>query len=65
MAGSEPYQSASTGLLDGIPDHVYLDSTIEPTLYYCEPCAASHAEYEDPTRSVSQYYADTKGETVL
>jgi hypothetical protein len=64
MAGSESYQSASTGLAS-TPHKVYLDSTSTPAMYYCESCAASHADYEDPTRSVSQFYADTTGDKVL
>jgi len=65
MAGSEPYLTASTGLLDGVPDSVYLDSTGLPAMYYCESCAVSHADYEDPTRSITQFYADTTGKNIL
>lgn len=66
LAGSECYRSASTGELDGQPDHVYADLADTAFLaYYCEPCALSHASYEDSTRSVTKFYADTSGEKIL
>jgi len=55
-AGSLPHVSASGRLLD----IVYEDQG----LYYCEQCAAKVSEAVDTTRSVTQFYADTTGETV-
>ncbi len=66
QAGSECFRSASTGKLDGHPDTVYADLEGTPfESYYCEPCAAGHAEYQDTTKSVSKFYADTAGEKIL
>jgi hypothetical protein len=66
QAGSEPFQSASTGELDGYPDIVYEDLDGKPfASYYCKACAVNYAEYQDDTRSVSKFYADTSGEEIL
>jgi hypothetical protein len=58
-AGSLPHRSASGRLLDT----VYQDTVYQA--YYCDQCAAKHAETMDPTRSIGQYYADTRGGRVL
>jgi hypothetical protein len=57
-AGSEPHLSASGRQLDT----VYQD--VDTLLYYCEDCAAKHAEGVDPTKAVTQFFADTSGETI-
>jgi hypothetical protein len=65
-AGSELYRSAATGRLDGQPDRVYADlDGASFDAYYCESCAVSHADSQDPTRSVSQFYIDTRGEETI
>jgi hypothetical protein len=43
-------------------DTVYQD--VDTLLYYCEDCAAKHAEGVDPTKAVTQFFADTAGETI-
>ena len=58
-AGSLPHVSASGRQLDT----VYQD--VDTSLFYCEDCAAKHAESIDPTKAVTQFYADTFGEKVL
>ena len=68
QAGTELYRSASTGNMDGQPDRVYTDIEDTPyrafycDVYYCEACAARHAEAIDPTKSVEGFYSDTRGE---
>ena len=64
LAGSEPYVSASTGQPSGRPDTVYEDLDAPQGSYYCEPCARKHAEGVDPTKAVTQFFADTHGETI-
>lgn len=60
-AGSEPYRSAASGKLVQ-PDRVYADLDGEAfKAYYCEGCAAKHAQGTDTSRSVSQYFIDTSG----
>jgi hypothetical protein len=66
MAGSEPYYSASTGKMDGQPDKVYIDLEDDSLeAYFCEACAVNHVGYEDTTRSVSKFFADTEGKEIL
>lgn len=68
-AGSEPFHSASTGLLDGQPDEVYADLTnrlpgdfsYTPIDYYCQECARKHVDGQDTTRAVTRFFDDTKG----
>jgi hypothetical protein len=63
LAGNEPYRSAATGRLDGLPDRVYAYFDGIPfEAYYCESCARLHADGIDTSRSVTQFYADTAGE---
>lgn len=57
-AGSLPYRAASGRQLDT----VYQDETGS---FYCEGCATRHVEAIDPTRSVTRFYADTRGERIL
>ncbi len=65
-AGSESYRSASTGRLDGQPNKVYADlDGVTFEAYYCESCALSHVDVQDPTKSITQFYADTRGEEVV
>ena len=33
--------------------------------YYCETCAAKHAEGVDTARSITKFYADTRGKAIL
>jgi len=40
-----------------------LSVSVYPTLY-CEDCAVAIVTYEDPTRSVKQFYADVDGKAV-
>lgn len=63
VAGDQPWRSASNGeLVD--PEKVYADIEGEAFKdYYCEQCAAK-LSVQDPTRSVTQFYADTKGEEI-
>jgi hypothetical protein len=66
LAGSLPYRSASTGLLEGRCDEVYADMDQNtPKAYYCSGCARKHAIGVDTSRSVTQFYGDTRGEAVL
>lgn len=55
--GSPDERSASGRVLDV----VYLDVTSNEPVFYCEACAAKHVEGIDPTRSITQFYADTRG----
>lgn len=57
--GTEPYVSASQGG-PVTPGNVYIDTDGRT---YCEDCAAK-LSVEDPTRSVTQFYTDTKGEEI-
>jgi hypothetical protein len=58
-AGSLPHRSASGRLLDT----VYRETA--SGALYCESCALRHAEGIDTSRSVTQFYADTRGEAIL
>jgi hypothetical protein len=58
-AGSLPHRSASGRVLDT----VYLD--VDTGGLYCDQCAAKHAEGIDTSRSVTTFYADTRGERIL
>lgn len=56
IGGTEPYISASTGE-DRQPEDWYRKEDGET---YCTQCAAKLVE-QDPTRSRTQFYADTAG----
>ncbi len=45
-------------------DVVYQDTDATEPVFYCEQCAARHAEAEDTTRSRTQFYQDTSGEVI-
>ena len=63
IGGTEPYESASQGELVQ-PVKVYADVEGEVIhAHYCEECAAK-LSVEDPTRSVTQFYTDTKGDEI-
>lgn len=62
IGGTDPYKSASSGDLV-TPDTWYVEAEY-PFDTYCAECAAKLSQ-EDPTRSVSQFYADTKGTEIL
>ncbi len=56
VGGTDPYPSAATG--ESVqPSEVYQE---EAGGLYCSKCAAKLVA-EDPTRSVNQFYTDTKG----
>ena len=61
VAGTEPYTSAASGEL--VEPAEWYESE-DGTSGYCSTCAAKLVE-EDPTRSVTQFYADTAGQEVL
>lgn len=48
-------------------DTVYQDIASMDAIaaFYCESCAAKHAEGIDPTRAVKQFYSDTHGDMIL
>jgi hypothetical protein len=58
-AGSLPHRAASGRILDT----VYQD--LDTGAYYCEECAAKHAEGIDTARSITKFYADTRGKAIL
>jgi hypothetical protein len=60
VAGQEPYTSASQGKVI-LPEDWYTNEN--STGVYCATCAAKLVQ-TDPTRSVTQFYTDTKGEKI-
>ena len=63
IGGTEPYTSAATGETR-TPDVWYQDEDPLNFAEYCGACAANMV-YEDPTRSVNQFYSDTSGTEIL
>jgi hypothetical protein len=59
-AGSPPHHSASGRVLDV----VYQDVSSASPAFYCQSCAARHAEGTDLTRSRSRFFNDTRGKSV-
>ena len=57
--GGLGHRSASGRVLDV----VYQDIMSCSPVFYCEACAARHAAGIDPTRSRTQFFQDTRGET--
>jgi hypothetical protein len=57
IGGTDTYPAASSGE-ERTPEQWYQDP--EGIAVYCAECAAKMTA-EDPTRSVSQFYADTAG----
>ncbi len=59
QAGTIPYLPANGRGVLSMPEQVYKRGDTDET--YSEACAKRIVEAEDPTRSVSRYYADTTG----
>jgi hypothetical protein len=60
MAGTDTYTAASSGEMR-TPEDFYIGGEVGP---YCSTCSAKMVEV-DPTRSVSQFYANTAGTEVF
>ena len=61
VGGTEPYEQASSGLLLAPDQRWYTaEDGMSGLITYCSECAAKIV-YEDPTRSVSIFYADVSG----
>jgi len=56
--GDTPYQSAATGEFKQPEDWYVAEGGFGP---YCTSCASKIAQGEDTTRSVTQFYDNTKG----
>lgn len=63
VGGTETYTSAATGETR-TPDVWYQDEDPLNFAAFCGTCAANLV-YEDPTRSVTQFYVDTEGTQIL
>ena len=60
IGGSPDERSASGRVLDV----VYQDVASNSPLFYCERCAAKHAEGIDTAHSITQFFSDTRGEFI-
>lgn len=58
--GGLEHRSASGRVLDV----VYQDVSSTGLVFYCQDCAARHAEGIDQTRSRTQFFQDTRGQQI-